>query len=411
MENKLFFYDPLNHVEYTYSGFFYSLNTSSSFRKVVRSADYFEIFQNIVLSLIHDVPVTLIDYDLTVNEIYSLGMEQERIDEVISIDNVKTVNMDNFIDLINSNRNWNITLFTSGTTGTPKKISHSFSTLTRAVRINTNKHADIWGFAYNPTHIAGLQVFFQALLNRNSIVRLFGLSRSFIYSLVENYSISSISATPTFYRMLLPFEKEYHSVKRITSGGEKFDNNLSDTIKHIFPDAKLLNIYASTEAGTIFVSVNDFFVLKEEFKNNVKIFESELFLHKDLLGTSEAFSLAGEWYRTGDLVEIIQDNPLIFKFVSRKNEIINVGGYKVNPLEVEMSLNSHPGVELCRVYAKKNSVMGNIVMAEVKKREPELEEKALRLFLTERLQAFKIPRIINFVDSIDTTLTGKLKRQ
>jgi acyl-CoA synthetase (AMP-forming)/AMP-acid ligase II len=75
-----------------------------------------------------------------------------------------------------------------------------------------------------------------------------------------------------------------------------------------------------------------------------------------------------------------------------------------------MSLNSHPGVVLSRVYAKKNSVMGNIVIAEVKKKEPGLEEKTLRLFLSERLQSFKIPRIINFVDSIDTTHTGKLKR-
>jgi acyl-coenzyme A synthetase/AMP-(fatty) acid ligase len=292
----------------------------------------------------------------------------------------------------------------------PKKISHTFNSLTRMVRTGENNSNDIWGLAYNPTHIAGLQVFFQALLNLNSIVRLFGLSRTDIYNQIDNYTLTSISATPTFYRLLIPYENKFDSVKRITSGGEKFEPKLSEDIKLIFPQAKLLNIYASTEAGTIFASLNDHFVLKNEYKALVKIDDLELCIHKDLLGTSDSFTFEDDWYRTGDLVEVIKNEPLTFKFISRKNELINVGGYKVNPAEVELSLNSHPGVALSRVYARKNSVTGNIVIAEVKKKEPQLEEKALRLFLSERLQSFKIPRIINFVESIDTTYTGKLKR-
>lgn len=410
MKNKLFYYDLNVRTEYTYSGLFYFLNSSTEICKIIHSIDYFEIFRNIILSLIYDIPVTLIDHDLSQKEISNFGINYHEINDIIKLDQKIAVDINNLLPLIYSNKNWQITLFTSGTTGMPKKISHSFTALTRAVRTGGNKSNDIWGLAYNPTHMAGLQVFFQALLNLNSIVRLFGFSRSDIYSLIEDYSITNISATPTFYRLILPYENKFNSVKYITSGGEKFDHKLSEDIALIFPAAKLLNIYASTEAGTIFASVNDLFILKNEYCAFVKIDDLELCIHQDLLGKSDSLIFEDGWYRTGDLVEIIKSEPLTFRIISRKNELINVGGYKVNPTEVELSLNSHPGVALSRVYARKNSVTGNIVIAEVKKKEPMLEEKALRLFLSERLQSFKIPRIINFVESIDTTYTGKLKR-
>ena len=70
--------------------------------------------------------------------------------------------------------------------------------------------------------MAGLQVFFQAFENQNTLVNVFSLARNEVYSLIEKYSVTHISATPTFYRLLLPFEKEYSSVQRITFwGGEK----------------------------------------------------------------------------------------------------------------------------------------------------------------------------------------------
>lgn len=114
-----------------------------------------------------------------------------------------------------------ITMFTSGTTGQPKKVVHSIQTLTRSVRRGEKYNNQIWAYAYNPTHMAGLQVFFQAFENLNTLINVFNRTRSEIFNLIKKHSITHISATPTFYRLLLPYERAYSSVIRLTLGGER----------------------------------------------------------------------------------------------------------------------------------------------------------------------------------------------
>jgi acyl-CoA synthetase (AMP-forming)/AMP-acid ligase II len=117
------------------------------------------------------------------------------------------------------------------------------------------------------------------------------------------------------------------------------------------------------------------------------------------------------WYQTGDLIEIISKKPNTFRFVSRKNEMINTGGYKVNPLEVEDVIRLCEGVTDVLVFAKKNSLLGNLVICEVVRHNELLTEKQIRFFLQDKLQEFKIPRIIKFVESLKITRTGKIIRK
>ncbi|MEG1543985.1 MAG: AMP-binding protein, partial [Tannerellaceae bacterium] len=279
------------------------------------------------------------------------------------------------------------------------------------VRKGNNHNNDIWGFAYNPTHMAGLQVFFQAFLNGNTLIRLFGQNKESILSLINRYKISHLSATPTFYRLLLPADQKLVSVKRITSGGEKFDDHACKQLSAIFPNAKITNVYASTEAGTLFATQGDIFSIKEEMKHLIKIENNLLYLHRSLMGESTAIELDGEWYNTGDLIEIISEFPFKFKFVSRQNEMINVGGYKVNPTEVEQAIRELSAVQDVFVYGKKNSVLGNVICSEVISSSSLLSEVYIREYLKTHLQEFKIPRIIKFVNSITTTRTGKIDRK
>lgn len=407
MTNNLFLVDS-NSV-WTYDELFSALNSLNAIPRIVYKENNFNLFQYIILSLIYGVEITILDSDFSEQEIEKLGLSIDGLNDKFIFNNKIELKELNFISAISTSGNWRLSLFTSGTTGFPKKVSHSFESITRMVKVDEKKRNDIWGLAYNPTHIAGLQVFFQALLNRNTIINLFSESRRRILELIEKYRITNISATPTFYRLLLPFERDFPEVKRITSGGEKFDVTLRKSISNIFPNAKILNVYASTEAGSIFAANNDVFTVKMQVEKFVKIENEELLIHKDLLGHSKSFNLVNDWYNTGDKVEVLAESPLTFRFVSRQSEIINVGGYNVNPSEVEQTINTHKSVVTSRVFGKKNSVLGNIIMAEVQVNN-EISEKELRQFLSDKLQPYKIPRIFNFVDKIKLTRSGKIKR-
>lgn len=408
----LFYYDISKNQEITWEKLLDDLNNTSEYNPYCYQQDFYLVFKHIILSLLLEKDIILLDSDFTDDEIQKLtGSININKNNVPIIDSEKLF-LENKTDLINRIKgvgpNWSITLFTSGTTGIPKKVVHTYQSITRYVKISENNKANVWGFAYNPTHMAGIQVFFQALLNGNPIIRLFGLSKEQIFNSIDKFSITNISATPTFYRLLLPDKANFKSVKRITSGGEKFDEKTAEQLKQIFPYAKFTNVYASTEAGTLFAANGNNFSIKPEIQSFIQIQDNELLIHKSLMGKSE-FS-DSEWYHTGDIVKIVSEDPLQFQFVSRKNEMINVGGYKVNPGEVEEIIRNIEGIQDVRVFAKSNSLLGNIICCEVVKTSDEIDEVFIRSFLQSKLQEFKIPRIIKFVDSISTTRTGKIKR-
>ncbi len=410
--NNLFYVDVIEGVSFRYDELFTDLSSTRSYNKYCKSDSYYSIFKHILISLIIGEEIVLLDSDFSTDEIYKLLGNNSSLMEEQEIKLIDEITFEEIQNKIKSNKDsWKITLFTSGTTGLPKKISHTFDSLTRFIKIDASRKENVWGFAYNPYHMAGLQVFFQAFLNYNTIVRLFGLERISLINLINEYRVTNISSTPTFYRMLLPSNHICSNVMSLTSGGEKFDSKTLENLKEMFPNSQIRNIYASTEAGALFSSKGDEFIIRQEISHLIKFIKNELFIHHSLIGESEGLMLFDGWYQTGDIIAVINNNPFKFKFISRKNEMINTGGYKVNPTEVEEVIRKITGVIDAFVFGKKNSLLGNVVVCEVIVSDKLLSEKKIRLYLQDRLQEFKVPRIIKFVESINTTRTGKISRK
>lgn len=407
-----------NKVVYTYEKLLADLSNKdywSSYLYVKDNHPY-DIFLAIIHSLLFDYPIEVLDGDFSEKEINELGLN---VEDVLMTSKMTErghfIHFEEVMQRIQTIEKWHVTLYTSGTTGRPKKVSHSFQSFTRNVKKHSELENDVWAFAYNPTHMAGLQVFFQALLNQNTMIYIFGEPMKNIPTLIKEYQVTNISATSTMYRNILPYLQGdiYPAIKRVTFGGEKFDAALEGKLKSIFPNAKMTNVYASTEAGSLFAAKGDVFEIKEEYQQLIKIsFENELCIHHSLLGDSLHVQRENEWFHTGDLVEMVDQNH--FKFLSRQSDMINVGGYKVNPLEVEDLLIQVPGVIDILVKSKKNSVTGELLVADVVK-DSEIDEKELKIaikkFAAAHLQEWKVPRIIKFVNELPSTKTGKKVRK
>lgn len=407
-----------NETEYTYDRLLadvMKMNRWSSY-VYIKDNEPYAIFLSIIHSLVYDYPIEVLDGDFSEEELQELKIDRNDLTRVNKVENpIVFQNVNSLVTRVEDAERWRLTLYTSGTTGRPKKVGHSFSTLARNVKKHEKFSNDVWAFAYNPTHMAGLQVFFQAFLNQNTIVYLFGSPLKMLPDLIDKYKVTSISATPTFYRNALPYleGKVFASVKQVTFGGEKYDSSLEKKITSTFQHAKINNIYATTEAGSLFTARGDLFEIRQEHRSLVKVTEqNELLIHQSLLGESTSFKLKEEWFQTGDLVEWIDDTH--FKFMSRQSDMINIGGYKVNPIEVENILSQMPEIQDVLVKGKKNSVTGEILVADVVKiAEVDGKElkRTIKQFASSHLQQWKVPRIIKFVDELPMTRTGKKVRK
>ncbi len=397
-----------NEKVYTYDDLLSTLNQATTYCPLLKTDNVYAYFANLIRTLTANKPLVLLDSDLSLTEI--AGVDVSQVNQPQPIEQKNFATMDEVVAALQQSSS-EITIFTSGTTGQPKQVIHTVGSLTRSVRLGDKYKGQVWAYAYNPTHMAGLQVFFQAFENLNTLINVFNKQRTEVYELIQKHQITHVSATPTFYRLLLPFEQAYTSVVRVTLGGEKSDPHLYQAIEKIFPSAKINNVYASTEAGSLFAAKGDCFQIPASLRHRFAVADDELLIHKSLLGRSDSFRFEGDYYHSGDLIEWVDKEQGLFRFKSRKNELINVGGYKVNPGEVENMLLAMDGIRQVLVFGKPNSVLGNVLCADIQlEAGSSLTELDIKKALRTQLQDFKIPRRIRFVEEMTLTRTGKLKR-
>lgn len=414
---EFFWVDSKRNLEITYDTFFQKLTEENNNNIFIKNENPYLVFLNLLRNFISGRRSVILDSDFSKEELLKLDISDAVFEQGKFLQSnlfYKFETLDDIFLFLNKNEeNLELDIYTSGTTGRPKKVTQSFKNLKRAVIQRKSLQDNIWGFAYNPTHFAGLQVFFQSFYNKNTLIYIFNKDFKDVYQDFKDYKITHLSCTPTFMKMLLPhIVEKLNNVKNLTFGGEKFDSKIENILKDKFPNATVKNVYASTEAGSLFRAEGEYFVIPEKYFDFIKIQNKELLIHKELLGVSKAFDLEENWYKTGDIVELFDNGK--FKFKNRKSEMINVGGYKVNPSEVEDIIKEVNGVVDVNVFGRANSVMGEIVVAYVIKEggvDKQLLKEKIKEITNSQLQEYKLPRLIKFVESFELTRTGKIKKK
>jgi acyl-CoA synthetase (AMP-forming)/AMP-acid ligase II len=315
---------------------------------------------------------------------------------------------------------------TPGTTGLPKATRHDWRILERTVADVRPMPAQRWLLAYGPQQFAGVQVLLHVAASQATLVAPFPRRPRDGLQALLTQGVTCVSATPTFWRFLLAEAKSRRAtlprLEQITLGGEASPGDLLEEILVTFPGAKVSQVYASTEFGSI-TSVRDgkpglavsSLYSASKPGSNVRVDEGELWVRAGagMLGYAGDGSgggvegeaaLGGGWRPTGDLVEIVGDRVM---FRGRKSEVINVGGVKVHPLPVEDRITGLDAVALARVFGRPSKLTGAIVAAEIvpvgglDRADVEGIRAQIKTAVADLPPAWQ-PRSVTFVDAIET---------
>jgi acyl-coenzyme A synthetase/AMP-(fatty) acid ligase len=310
-------------------------------------------------------------------------------------------------------------LLTSGTSGAPKMIVHALESLTSAIGSRQDSGV-VWGTFYDIRRYGGLQVLLRALLGQASFV-LSGPEETIGDYLLRlgQHGVTHISGTPSHWRLVLMSPHARAIAPRyIRLSGEIVDQGILNALKAFYPQAAIGHVFASTEAG-VGLEVTDGL---EGFPasmvgawggREIRVDNDVLRIRSAgcasrVLGGENGWLDADGFVDTGDLVELRGGR---YYFLGRRNGVINVGGLKVYPEEIEAVINRHPAVLMSRVRARRNSITGSLVVAEIVL-DPDRTNQSDSVLqrCRESLAAHKVPAVVHWVPALEVTAAGKLGR-
>jgi long-chain acyl-CoA synthetase len=325
--------------------------------------------------------------------------------EIIYLDNNEPKNdLYNIIKLRNVP---GLVLFTSGSSGKPKGAVHDFSKLLNKFTIKRNALKTINFLLFD--HWGGLNTLFHVLSNGGTLIFLENRNADYVCGLIEKYEVELLPTSPTFLNMLL-LSRSYEryslsSLKIISYGAEPMPESLLKRIGLLFPLIKLQQTYGLIELGVMrsqSESNNSLWVKLggEGYQTRVENGILQIKSDSAMLGYLNAESpfTNDNWFVTGDSVEVKGE---YFRILGRKSEIINVGGEKVFPQEVENAILQIADIVDVLVYSENNPLTGKIVCANIKYKGDKAKLdliKEIKLFCKLNLEQYKVPVKINIVD-------------
>ena len=303
-------------------------------------------------------------------------------------------------------------LFSSGSTGRPKAMVHDLDRLLETYRGKRTRNLTILVFLMFD-HIGGLNTLFTALASGTTVVLPASRDADEICALISRHRVVVLPASPTFLNLILVGEAwkrhDLSSLKIVTYGTEPMPESLLQRLRRAFPAVRFVQTFGTSETGISHTSSksSDSTLLKLDDPNTeFRIVDGELWLRSrtQILGylnhTMDSFTDDG-WFKTGDLVE--QADAGYLRIVGRRKELINVGGEKVLPAEVESVLLEMPEVSDAIVFGESSAITGQIVCANIvlsASGNPASIRVAVRKFCRERLAGYKVPVKVTAVDRV-----------
>jgi acetyl-CoA synthetase len=352
---------------------------------------------------------------------------------------------------VNTNEDIMLLYFTSGTTGNPKMVIHDFTyplghIVTASFWHNLHEGslhltvADtgwgkaVWGKLYGQW-IAGAAVFVydHEKFNPQTILKL-----------IEDYKITSFCAPPTVFRFMIREDLTHYdlsSLKYCTTAGEALNPSVFETF-YKATGIKMMEAFGQTETTATIVTFpwmepkagsmgvpnpaykidllkSDGTPAEDGEQGEVVIrVENEkplgLFMgyYRDEALTNQVYH-DGVYY-TGDVAW--RDEDGYYWFIGRMDDVIKSSGYRIGPFEVESALMTHPAVVECAVTGVPDEVRGQAVKATIvlakdyKHQAGEQLIKDIQKHVKSVTAPYKYPRVIEFVDELPKTISGKIKR-
>jgi len=336
--------------------------------------------------------------------------------------------------------------YTSGSTGRPK------GAITTHQQILTNAVAtiDALGFTQSDVFLGMFSVFahphelfHRSLVVGGTFVILDTLSPRRIAQAVEKFSVTWMMAVPSFYEMMLDHRVDDNpqraenaldlsSLRVLESGGAFVSAGTLARMEEAF-DACFLPVWGCTEATGVAIAngpgshrrggstgtVVEGYRVRVVDDNGDDVEDGEVgemmlsgnavvggYINAD--EQAQGVFVDG-WYATGDLV--CRDKCGVITFVSRKSEMLKIGGIRVYPLEIERVLLSHPEIEMAVVVRGEDRIRGEIARAiVVRHADSELSIRDVQRWTRHRLAVYKVPRVVEFWTEVPRLANGKIDK-
>lgn len=310
-----------------------------------------------------------------------------------------------------------LVLFSSGSTGESKAGVHDLANILNKFRIRRHSLRTITFLLYD--HIGGVNTMLYQLSNAGCIVTVESRDPDTVLGAVERYSVELLPTSPTFVNLILLSEAyrrhDLSSLATVSYGTEPMPESTLKRFHQLMPHIRLLQTYGLSEVGilrskskrsdSLWVKVGG-----EGFETRVTDGILQIKADSAILGYLNAPSPFTDdgWFDTGDVVEV--DGEYI-KILGRMLEIINVGGEKVYPTEVETVIQEMDNVAEATVYGEKNAIVGNIVCARIRLidyEKPGAFTQRLKKFCSARMPAYMVP--VRIITNRDRQYGGRFKK-